>query len=664
MSVLKLFKLILLAIITWNLGSAQSIQGLVWDDADLDGIIDSGESGFSGVPVFLIRCNGQFIQSTVTDSNGEYEFLNLVADSYKIFINKSFLPSPSYMPTIYDGLNDNDIQANYYSLCSTVTQTVNINAGFGITSSLGDFVWEDINFNGIQDFGEPGIPNVIVSAYMNGSIIAQTATNAFGTYLFENLYPGTYTLLFEMEENFFPTKLNVGNSNLDSDIISENNQIWSNPIDLSANQIFTDIDAGAYRCIEFCGHIYNDANNNNLFDSFENGINQLDVQLWQIIGLDTILAGITVTGQEPGLPSDDGYYRFCVSPGTYFIKVIMPSSIWIAGSPFVGLDPTIYNHITHQNGTNATNLFTVLSGDTYCNLNNGFYCSPTIESYVWEDTDQDGIIDIDENKIPNVAVYLMMDPNVIKDATETDENGKFTFDSIQPGMYYLSFSSNMTFTTPFVGGNASSTVDSKVDGTNGYGTTPYYYLGPCTIIDFLNAGVLPAVLPVEWKSVSAQLENTDVMVYWQVYNAINVSHYMIFSSRDAIHWDHVESIKATDSDTYSFIGDAQQFHKYMKIVAVDWDSRRNESFIVNIDFGKSPVSVKIFPNPTDDKVYIEHEGFKHLTIYDIQGKRITEVPLQGLEYLSCKSLGLKFGTYVFQFHSNFGSQIKKVVYQE
>ena len=70
--------------------------------------------------------------------------------------------------------------------------------------------------------------------------------------------------------------------------------------------------------LEFCGQIYNDANLNNLFDGNENGINGVTVQIWNIDGQDTILQVLQRQDSEPGFPSEDGYYRFCVAPGTYF----------------------------------------------------------------------------------------------------------------------------------------------------------------------------------------------------------------------------------------------------------------------------------------------------------------------------------------------------------
>ena len=65
-------------------------------------------------------------------------------------------------------------------------------------SSIGDFVWDDNGGtnnpgnnkqqNGIQDVGEPGVPNITVTLYdASGNVVATTFTNAQGKYSFDNV---------------------------------------------------------------------------------------------------------------------------------------------------------------------------------------------------------------------------------------------------------------------------------------------------------------------------------------------------------------------------------------------------------------------------------------------------------------------------------------------
>ncbi|UCF91835.1 MAG: hypothetical protein JSW39_26790, partial [Desulfobacterales bacterium] len=61
-------------------------------------------------------------------------------------------------------------------------------------ASVGDFVWEDLNGNGLQDSGEPGLAGVTVELLdCNGNVLAVTTTDASGFYAF-TAPPGDYNL--------------------------------------------------------------------------------------------------------------------------------------------------------------------------------------------------------------------------------------------------------------------------------------------------------------------------------------------------------------------------------------------------------------------------------------------------------------------------------------
>ena len=78
-----------------------------------------------------------------------------------------------------------------------------VDAGFvnnGLT--IGNFVWNDLNNNGTQDAGEPGVAGVIVKLYADnntdgvadGTAIATATTDANGIYSFTGRVPGSYVV--------------------------------------------------------------------------------------------------------------------------------------------------------------------------------------------------------------------------------------------------------------------------------------------------------------------------------------------------------------------------------------------------------------------------------------------------------------------------------------
>jgi SdrD B-like domain/PKD domain/Putative Ig domain len=79
-------------------------------------------------------------------------------------------------------------------------------------ATIGDFVWNDLNANGIQDSGEPGLAGITVSL-SNG---ATTTTNASGAYSFTNVLPGTYTVSVATPAGFAPSPTGAGTPSTDS----------------------------------------------------------------------------------------------------------------------------------------------------------------------------------------------------------------------------------------------------------------------------------------------------------------------------------------------------------------------------------------------------------------------------------------------------------------
>ncbi len=62
------------------------------------------------------------------------------------------------------------------------------------TGAIGDFVWKDINGNGIQDSGEPGIPGITVQLKNGTTVLGTATTDSNGYYKFTGLCAGTYTV--------------------------------------------------------------------------------------------------------------------------------------------------------------------------------------------------------------------------------------------------------------------------------------------------------------------------------------------------------------------------------------------------------------------------------------------------------------------------------------
>ncbi|MTB53823.1 DUF11 domain-containing protein, partial [Lewinella sp. W8] len=126
-----------------------------------------------------------------------------------------------------------------------------LDAGLYRPASLGDFVFEDTDGDGIQDAGEPGIPNVTVNLKdENGNVIASTTTAGDGSYSFDNLEPGDYSVQFVLIPDYTFTTLNAGGDEaLDSDADPAMNGM-TETVTLESGDDNDDLDAGLQRDAE------------------------------------------------------------------------------------------------------------------------------------------------------------------------------------------------------------------------------------------------------------------------------------------------------------------------------------------------------------------------------------------------------------------------------
>lgn len=97
-------------------------------------------------------------------------------------------------------------------------------------ASIGNFVWEDVNENGIQDDDELGVQGVTVELFDaggNGAVgggddasLGTRVTTAGGNYTFSDLDPGDYFLTFtpEVSTQQFTTQDTGDDDNIDSDV--------------------------------------------------------------------------------------------------------------------------------------------------------------------------------------------------------------------------------------------------------------------------------------------------------------------------------------------------------------------------------------------------------------------------------------------------------------
>ena len=138
------------------------------------------------------------------------------------------------------------------------------------TASVGNFVWNDLDQDGVQDVGEPGIPGVTVML----SSGATTVTDANGSYLFSGLAAGTYTVSLTPPAGYTASPTGTGTPATDS------NNGAGTSVTLTTGLDDT-IDFGFYLPPRYSlgDRVWNDANGDGVQDFSEAGISGVTVTI-------------------------------------------------------------------------------------------------------------------------------------------------------------------------------------------------------------------------------------------------------------------------------------------------------------------------------------------------------------------------------------------------
>lgn len=620
----------------------------VWKDLNGNGIQDPGEPGVPNVVVNLLDCEGNLLAIQLTDENGFYFFNNLLPGDYQLQFDISDLPSGCAFTQQDQGGDalDSDVNPMGFAPCTTIQggeYDSTFDAGLLLLVNIGDFVWHDLDGDGAQDSGEPGIPGVEVFLFdEENNMVAMTTTDQFGNYLFENVYPDTYFIVFSDPEGFDLTTPDNTDDENDSDVTNFVLSPFGSTTDLFTIEFGQEddlsFDAGYFMCVPIGELVWYDIDEDDIHDDNENGLNGLVVNLYQFDGTDFVLFDSQFTGHKPGTASDDGYYKFCAPPGSYYVEVVLPPLGLVTARPNQintlpitnSSESTVDSDMTNDFGPSTTAAFTVFSGDVICNIGSGYYPMGTAGNRVWFDSNQNGIQDDGEDPVADVIVQAVVkSTGEIENEVATNAAGMYTLEYLRKDDYYLKFvpPTGYGFTISNVG---SDDTNSDVDHTNGLYTTKTYSIEPGLNLENIDAGIAFGVLPLTWVSISASRVFDDNHVRWSTTNEVNTSHFVVEVATDASsnfrEIGRVDAHNQAGLQDYLFVDTDSKKNGtyYYRVQQIDLDgqSGKSETVVVKVDKGENVMV--IYPNPAVDNAKLSIEltdgETTEIDIYDAAGR--------------------------------------------
>jgi protocatechuate 3,4-dioxygenase beta subunit len=387
----------------------------VFLDANNNGVFDAGDAnGPANVGLALLDAAGNPVfdgggtpRTTVTDANGYYLFSGLNPGPYRVEVSKANFSGPGTLVgfmsstgggngatagpnepvgglpgddkdagTVNGTLPTGGVRSNVVTLVNGAAakneprapgsadptadgdSELTLDFGFYRPLTLGNYVWDDANNDGLVTVGESGLANVpvgvIFDANGNGlpddAVLRTTTTNAQGYYQFTGLFEGTYFVTVTPPAGYVSSTGTKGSSsgayepaagpNDNKDHFDDGTSVGggvvrSGPVTLSfggepttepASPGFTDpatnangnltVDFGLFRPLSIGNRVWDDLNNNGQRELTESGVAGVTVTLFDAVTKTSVMTTTT---------DANGHYLFpYLVAGSYYVEVIPP----------------------------------------------------------------------------------------------------------------------------------------------------------------------------------------------------------------------------------------------------------------------------------------------------------------------------------------------------
>ena len=358
------------------------VDGTVYMDDNGDGVYNpADDTPLPNVTVIITASNG-ITQAVQTDANGYFS---------------RTVPAGNTIVDVDD--TDPDLTADsVLTAGSTDPTTVNVpgggsatdDTGYVLLASLGDFIWLDLDGNGVQDANEPGLAGVEVELTQPGGGTEVVATGPDGYYTFDDLAPGTYTV------TVIVATLPAGvTQTYDPDSTIDH----QHSVTIASDAQYEDADFGYQGNASIGDLVWLDSNGNAARNGGEVGLPGVALTLTMENGW-----AITTSTDASG-----GYDFAGLISGTYTVTVdadTLPTGAVLTTAN----EPLVYDLST---------------GEDYNQADFGYQRQAEIIGHIFEDTNGNGIQDGTEPNLPNVTVVLTDSLGMTQSVT-TDGNGNYT----------------------------------------------------------------------------------------------------------------------------------------------------------------------------------------------------------------------------------------------
>ena len=378
-----------------------------------------------GVRIELLDSNGQRIAETLTNERGEYAFLDLPPGTYSIVEH-----TPNEL--LEGGAQVDDIDGAPGGIVENSNLVSNIVLGSGQSANvefcefepaiISGFVYHDRDNDGVFGDAEDPIEAVLVELYSNGNPIDAVLTDAGGSYAFEDLPMGIYTIVETQPIGWLDGKDTVGSlggNAVEPDSMQNVSVLYG---DRGVEYNFGELQHSTLSGNVHLGTTDGDCFSENEFHAPLEGV------IVELLDVNGSIIATTATNSS-------GDYTFeNLTPGTYGVRELTPEQ-YLDGGAQVGEVDGVRSGIA----TNASEIrsIEILSGTAAIDYDFCEFEPSNISGFVYHDENGDGNRENTEDPIPATRIALYDDNGNEIAETTTDENGFYEFSGLPKGNYRL-----------------------------------------------------------------------------------------------------------------------------------------------------------------------------------------------------------------------------------
>ncbi|PJX28386.1 hypothetical protein CAP47_00695 [Psychroflexus sp. S27] len=346
------------------------LEGHVYYDVNGNGIQDGLEADMANVEIEIVDALGT-TYSVITDANGDWSVVLPEGDATSTIIESD----PNFPTGAYQSEGTNPTTSTIVA-----NQTIQEIDGFYESGLIEGILYNDLNGNGTQDSGEPGITGVEIQVLTSLGYQDNRITGLNGQYDIR-VPEGTTVVEVNEADNDFPTGAVQTEGTNPTTIQVVNGETYE---EIDGYYLPSGDETGI-----LTGHLYNDENGNGTQDSGEPNLSDIDVEITDFDGVVSIVTTDT--------------------NGDWSIELPIGAAI----SDIDQTDPDFPTGAVQTEGTDPTTT-NVLPNQTVLSDLDGFYIpDPSklaeVEGRIYHDVDGNGTQDAGEPGLENIDVILTDD---------------------------------------------------------------------------------------------------------------------------------------------------------------------------------------------------------------------------------------------------------------